>query len=142
MRQEPADISLDSLLRALERHYALHAAPIFRANGIPEPPRLPVPAAPDPANEVVQGFRSLERSGRHGARNAVRAPEGANPEKYLPVPASWLPSRIIWPLEITLSRLAQGRESLKCSCQNMGTTWHSFCDSAPVILRDTILIVP
>src|SRR5665213_2875298 len=109
MRQEPADISLDSLLRALERHYALHAAPIFRANGIPEPPRLPDPALPEPANEVVQGFRSLERSGRHGARNAVRAPEGANPEKYLPVPASWLPSRIIWPLEITLSRLAQGR---------------------------------
>jgi len=49
MRQEPADISLDSLLRALERHYALHAAPIFRANGIPEPPRLPDPALPEPA---------------------------------------------------------------------------------------------
>jgi hypothetical protein len=44
MSQEPTDISLDALLRALELHYALHAAPILRANGIPEPPRLPDPA--------------------------------------------------------------------------------------------------
>jgi hypothetical protein len=46
MSQEPTDISLDALFRALERHYALHAAPIFRENGIPEPPRLPDPALP------------------------------------------------------------------------------------------------
>jgi hypothetical protein len=47
MSQEPADISLDALLRVLERHYALDAAEIFRANGIPEPPRLPDPALPE-----------------------------------------------------------------------------------------------
>ena len=42
--QEPTDISLDALLRTLEKHYAYHAAWIFRANGIPEPARLPEPA--------------------------------------------------------------------------------------------------
>jgi hypothetical protein len=44
MSQEPTDISLDALLRMLERHYAYHAAWLFRANRIPEPPRLPKPA--------------------------------------------------------------------------------------------------
>jgi hypothetical protein len=47
MSQEPTDISVDALLRVLERHYALHGAELFRANGIPEPPRLPDPALPE-----------------------------------------------------------------------------------------------
>jgi hypothetical protein len=37
MSQGPTDISLDALLRALERHYAHRAAGLFRANRIPEP---------------------------------------------------------------------------------------------------------
>jgi hypothetical protein len=41
MSQEPSEISLDAVLRKLERHYAYHAAWLFRANRIPEPPRLP-----------------------------------------------------------------------------------------------------
>jgi hypothetical protein len=47
MSQEPTDISLDALFRALERHYAFHAAELFRANGIPEPPRLPDQVLPE-----------------------------------------------------------------------------------------------
>jgi hypothetical protein len=47
MSQEPTDISLDALLRKLERHYAHHAAWLFRAYGIPEPTRLPDPAQPE-----------------------------------------------------------------------------------------------
>ena len=47
MSQEPTDISLDVLLRTLERRYAYHAAWLFRANRIPEPPRLPEPALPE-----------------------------------------------------------------------------------------------
>ena len=47
MSQEPADVSLDALLRTLERHYAYRAAELFRAKGIPEPPRLPDPARPE-----------------------------------------------------------------------------------------------
>jgi hypothetical protein len=52
MRQEPTDISLDALLRTLERHYAYHAAWLFRANRIPEPPRLPEQALPESAARV------------------------------------------------------------------------------------------
>jgi len=52
MTQEPADIALDALLRALERHYALHAGPIFRVNGIPEPARLADPALPESAADA------------------------------------------------------------------------------------------
>jgi hypothetical protein len=48
MSQEPTDISLDALLRTLELHYAYRAAGLFRANGIPEPPRLPDPTRPEP----------------------------------------------------------------------------------------------
>jgi hypothetical protein len=47
MGQEPTDIFLNALLRTLELHYAHHAARLFRANGIPEPPRLPDPARPE-----------------------------------------------------------------------------------------------
>jgi hypothetical protein len=47
MSQEPTDISLDALLRMLERHYAYHAAWLFRANRIPEPLRLPKPTLLD-----------------------------------------------------------------------------------------------
>jgi hypothetical protein len=47
MSQEPTDISLVALLRMLELHYAYHAAWLFRANGIPEPPRLPEPMGPE-----------------------------------------------------------------------------------------------
>ena len=47
MSQAPTDVSLDVLLRTLERHYAYHAAWLFRVNGIPEPPRLPDPARPE-----------------------------------------------------------------------------------------------
>jgi hypothetical protein len=36
-----------TLLRTLERHYTYHAARVFRANRIPEPPRLPEPALPE-----------------------------------------------------------------------------------------------
>ena len=49
MSQEPTDISMDSLLRMLERHYAYHAARLFRANRIPEPRRLAEPARPEPS---------------------------------------------------------------------------------------------
>lgn len=52
MSQEPTDISLDSLLRTLERHYSSRAAWLFRANGIPEPPRLPEPALPESPAKV------------------------------------------------------------------------------------------
>ena len=47
MSQEPTDSSLDVLLRKLERRYAYHAARLFRAYKIPEPPRLPEPALPE-----------------------------------------------------------------------------------------------
>jgi hypothetical protein len=52
MSHEPTDISLDALLRTLERHYAYHAAWLFRANRIPEPPRLPEQALPESAARV------------------------------------------------------------------------------------------
>ena len=52
MSQEPTDISLDSLLRTLEQHYGSQAAWLFRANGIPEPPRLPDPALREPPANV------------------------------------------------------------------------------------------
>jgi PilZ domain len=63
--QEPTDISVDALLRVLERHYIRHAARFFRSNGIPEPPRLPGPPAradvpprqPDPAR--IQTYQDL-----------------------------------------------------------------------------------
>jgi hypothetical protein len=54
MSQEPTHISVDSLLRTLERHYAYHAARLFRANRIPEPPRLAEPVLPEsPARKDV-----------------------------------------------------------------------------------------
>jgi hypothetical protein len=43
MSQEPTDIFLNALLRKLERHYVDHAARLFRAYRIPEPPQLPEP---------------------------------------------------------------------------------------------------
>jgi hypothetical protein len=52
MSQEPTDISLDVLLRTLERHYAYHAAWFFRANRIPEPLRLPEQAVAESAAAV------------------------------------------------------------------------------------------
>jgi hypothetical protein len=52
MSQKPTDISLDVLLRTLERRYAYHAARLFRAHKIPEPPRLPEPALPEPMARV------------------------------------------------------------------------------------------
>jgi hypothetical protein len=59
MSREPTDISLDALLRALERHYAYHAAWLFRANGISEPPRLPEPAVPgSPASVDIPSRQS------------------------------------------------------------------------------------
>ena len=51
-----------------------------------------------PAIEVVQGFRSIERTARHGVCNAVQAPEGAHPQKCLLVPDSQVPSQMICPL--------------------------------------------
>jgi hypothetical protein len=47
MSQEPTDISVDALLRTLERRYTYHAARLFRANRIPEPPRLLEPMLPE-----------------------------------------------------------------------------------------------
>jgi hypothetical protein len=47
MSREPTDIPVDALLRTLERHYAYHAARLFRANRIPEPPRLLEPVLPE-----------------------------------------------------------------------------------------------
>jgi hypothetical protein len=52
MSQEPTDISLDVLLRTLERHYVYHAAWLFRANRIPEPPQLPELALPESTARV------------------------------------------------------------------------------------------
>jgi hypothetical protein len=65
MSQKLTDITLDELLRTLERHYAHHAAWHFRANGIPEPTRLPEPSLPEPAVRVDE----------------PRQPEPATPEK-------------------------------------------------------------
>lgn len=62
MSQKPTDISLDALLRTLEQHYANRAAGLFRANGIPEPPRLPDPTQPEPA----AGIDGLPRSSDAG----------------------------------------------------------------------------
>jgi hypothetical protein len=52
MSQEPTDTSLDALLRTLEQHYAYHAAWLFRANRIPEPPRLPEQLLPEAAARI------------------------------------------------------------------------------------------
>ena len=58
MSHERIDASLDALLRMLERHYAYRAAELFRANGIPEPPRLPNPALPEtPAKAAIPRCR-------------------------------------------------------------------------------------
>jgi hypothetical protein len=65
MSQQPKDISLDVLLRTLERRYAYHAAWLFRANGIPEPPRLPEPALPE---STARAFSSEVNTGSRRKR--------------------------------------------------------------------------
>jgi hypothetical protein len=42
-----ADPNEETLLRTLERRYARFASRMFRANGIPEPARLPEPTQPE-----------------------------------------------------------------------------------------------
>jgi hypothetical protein len=42
-----ADLNEETLLRRLERRYARVASRIFRANGIPEPARLPERTDPE-----------------------------------------------------------------------------------------------
>lgn len=41
------DPNEETVLRMLERRYARFASRIFRANGIPEPVRLPEPTEPE-----------------------------------------------------------------------------------------------
>jgi hypothetical protein len=53
MAQEFPDTSEETLLRTLERYYVKHAGWLFRANGIPEPARLPEPAPTESFASVV-----------------------------------------------------------------------------------------
>jgi hypothetical protein len=79
MRQEPTDVSLDALLRTLELYYAYHAAGLLRANGIPEPLRLPDAARPESLARVDVCHRAnviqLSQSNRtfhNGQRKSCR----------------------------------------------------------------------
>jgi hypothetical protein len=57
MSQELTDISLDTLLRTLELHYAQSAAGLFRANGFPEPRRLADSARPESPGKIDAASR-------------------------------------------------------------------------------------
>jgi hypothetical protein len=57
MEKKSKDATEDTLLRALERRYMHYAAWLFRANGIPEPARLPDSAAPITRSRAAQLHR-------------------------------------------------------------------------------------
>ena len=57
MEEKSPDATEDTLLRALERRYMRYAAWLFRANGIPEPARLPDSTAPITRPRAAQSHR-------------------------------------------------------------------------------------
>ncbi len=54
MEKKSPDATEDTLFRALERRYVRYAAWLFRANGIPEPVRLPESTAPITRSRAAQ----------------------------------------------------------------------------------------
>jgi hypothetical protein len=82
MSQELTDSALDPLLRRLEQHYVSHAAWLFRAYGIPEPPRLPEPALPESGAALKAKARARPGkpqqitpfNGTDGTRSALSSP--------------------------------------------------------------------